>query len=76
MALSNGLRDYVFVIPEWRGKGIAKVLMTEALKLLQAKGDTRAWIEAYTHNDAVIYLYQSFGFETFKEEISLGYHLV
>jgi GNAT superfamily N-acetyltransferase len=72
MALSNGLLDYVFVIPEWRGKGIAKVLISEALKFLQERNHTQVWLEVYSHNEAAVNLYQSFRFETFKEEISLG----
>lgn len=75
MALSNGLLDYVFVIPEWRGKGIAKLLVAEALRFLQARDHLRAWLEVYSHNEAAVNLYQGFGFETFKEEISLGYLL-
>jgi len=75
MALSNGLLDYVFVMPEWRGNGIGKGLISEALKYLQKREHTQAWLEVYSHNKAAISLYQSFGFETFKEEISLGYLL-
>jgi GNAT superfamily N-acetyltransferase len=75
MALSNGLLDYVFVIPDWRRKGIAKILVAEALGFLRDQGHSNAWLEVYAHNQAAINLYQCFGFETFKEEISLGYLL-
>lgn len=75
MALSNGLLDYVFVISDWRGKGIAKILVTEALKFLHDQGHLQAWLEVFSHNQAAINLYHLFGFETFKEEISLGYLL-
>ena len=75
MALSNGLLDYIFVIPEWRSKGIAKVLIAKALKFLQERGHSQAWLEVLSHNQAAIGLYQTLGFETFKEEISLGYLL-
>ena len=75
MALSNGLLDYVFVISDWRGKGIAKILVTEALKFLYDQGHLQAWLEVFSHNQAAINLYHLFGFETFKEEISLGYLL-
>ena len=75
MALANGLLDYVFVIPEWRGKGIARALIIEALKFLQEREHSQAWLEVYSHNQAAVGLYQSLGFETFKEEISLGYLL-
>jgi ribosomal protein S18 acetylase RimI-like enzyme len=75
MALSNGLIDYVFVIPEFRGKGIAKALVSKALIYLQEHSHERAWLEVYTHNKPAVKLYQSLGFKTFKEEISLGYLL-
>lgn len=75
MVLSNGLLDYVFVIPDWRGKEIAKILIAEALAFLRDQGHSQAWLEVNTHNLAAINLYHCFGFETFKEELSLGYLL-
>jgi GNAT superfamily N-acetyltransferase len=75
MALSNGLLDYVFVIPEWRRKGIAKILVAKALDFLRSNGHSQAWLEVYSHNQAAINLYHQFGFERFKEEISLGHML-
>lgn len=76
MVLADGMLDYVFVIPERRGKGIAKVLISKALKFLQDRDHPHAWLEVYTHNETAINLYRGFGFETFKEEISLGYLLI
>jgi len=75
MALSNGLIDYVFVVPEWRGKGIAKALIMKAMNFLWQQEHSQAWLEVYSHNGPAVGLYQSLGFETFKEEISLGYML-
>ena len=75
MALSNGLLDFVFVLPEWRRKGIAKALTTAALRYLRKRNHSQAWLEVNSHNQAAIRLYQNVGFETFKEEISLGYLL-
>lgn len=72
MVLANGLLDYVFVVPAWRGQGIAKSLVSRALQFLQVRDHPQAWLEVYAHNEAAIKLYQSFGFETFKEEVSLG----
>jgi ribosomal protein S18 acetylase RimI-like enzyme len=72
MALGDGILDYVFVVPKWRGRGIAKKVVAEGLRFLQEREHKHAWLEVYSHNDAAIRLYQSFGFETFKEEVSLG----
>ena len=74
-ALSNGLLDYVFVIPGWRRQGIAKILVAEALNYLRRQSHTQAWLEVYSHNQSAINLYHLFGFEIFKEEISLGFLL-
>ena len=72
MVLSNGMLDYVFVHPEWRGKGIAKALVSRAIEFLKERDHSQAWLEVYSHNQAAVNLYQSFGFESFKKEISLG----
>jgi len=72
MALGDGMLDYVFVVPEWRGRGIAKKVVAESLRFLQAREHKQAWLEVYSHNEAAIKLYQGFWFEIFKEEISLG----
>ena len=72
MVLANSLLDYVFVLPKWRRKGLAKVLMCDALRFLNVRGHERAWLEVFSHNEAAVNLYQGLGFETFKEEISLG----
>ena len=47
----------------------------EALAFLRDQGHAQAWLEVYAHNQAALNLYHQFGFESFKEEISLGYLL-
>ncbi|WP_419715122.1 GNAT family N-acetyltransferase [Heyndrickxia oleronia] len=34
--------ENIFVLPEWRRKGIAKAVITEALKFLKNKGKSEA----------------------------------
>ncbi|MFC1997342.1 GNAT family N-acetyltransferase [Chloroflexota bacterium] len=58
MVLSNGLLDFVFVIPEWRGKGIAKDLICEGLKFLEPCGHSQAWLEVLSHNQAAVRILQ------------------
>ena len=65
----------MYTVPPWRGQGIAKTLIAEGLKFLWERGHPQAWLEVYAHNESAISLYKLFGFETFKEEISLGYLL-
>ena len=72
MALSNGLIDYVFVLPEYRRKGLASALVSKALEYLKKQNHSQAWLEVYSHNLAAVSLYQNFGFEIFQKEISLG----
>lgn len=39
---SRGATENIFVLPDWRRKGVAKAVITEALKFLKDKGKTEA----------------------------------
>ena len=51
------------VHPERRGRGIARRLLTEALKLARQKGALIAWLEVRPSNAPARALYKSFGFK-------------
>jgi GNAT superfamily N-acetyltransferase len=72
LVLSNGLLETVFTIPDWRRKGIARILVSRALQFLYKNGHQQAWLEFPTKNIGAQRLYKSFGFKVFKEEVSLG----
>ncbi|MBO4594509.1 MAG: ribosomal protein S18-alanine N-acetyltransferase [Clostridia bacterium] len=53
----------LFVSPSLRGKGIAKELLTAAIKDVREQGRTIVFLEVRTDNIPAINLYTSFGFE-------------
>jgi GNAT superfamily N-acetyltransferase len=75
MALSNGLLETVFTVPDWRRKGIARILVSHALQFLYENGHQQAWLEVLSHHLGAQRLYKSFGFKVCKEELSLGFLL-
>lgn len=59
----------MYVEPEFRGKGVGRALLTEALRLIrQLPGVERVLIDAVAGNAAAESLYESFGFVTFGRE--------
>ncbi|MGM7684515.1 GNAT family N-acetyltransferase [Cytobacillus sp. Hm23] len=55
--------ESIFVLPEWRRIGIAKSLITQALKFLQEKGKNEATLCVLGHNSKAISLYCSLGYK-------------
>jgi GNAT superfamily N-acetyltransferase len=51
------------IVPDYRGKGFGKHLMTRNLQLYQEQGVDIALLEALVQNDAAIKLYQKVGYE-------------
>jgi ribosomal protein S18 acetylase RimI-like enzyme len=64
--------EAVFVIPEWRRRGIARYLLREAMLCLQARGLACAELEMDSTNEPALALYESMGYRIYKEEVSLG----
>jgi ribosomal-protein-alanine N-acetyltransferase len=52
----------VGVVPEWRGHGLARLLVGEALNSARALGARRATLEVSVENTAARALYAGFGF--------------
>lgn len=52
----------VATVPEYRGKGVARALLTEFFRLVPDEAESIA-LEVRQSNDAAIALYRSFGFE-------------
>jgi ribosomal protein S18 acetylase RimI-like enzyme len=65
--------ENIFVLPEWRRKGVAKAFITEALKYLKEKGKSIATLCAYGDNKPAINLYKSLGYKMYSVNIELGY---
>jgi|GEM_PF-719053 ribosomal protein S18 acetylase RimI-like enzyme len=67
--------ENIFVVPEWRNKGVARLVITEALKFLRNKGKKMATLAVYGSNKPAIALYKSLGYRMFYTNIELGFDL-
>ncbi|GFZ32221.1 hypothetical protein CSC2_27470 [Clostridium zeae] len=65
--------ENIFVLPEWRRKGVAKAFITEALKYLKENGKTMATLCADGDNKPAINLYKSLGYRMHSVNIEFGY---
>ena len=57
-----GWISQVGVIPAWRGKGLARALMTETLQGFRAEGFKEAALHVNVNNPQAIHLYSQLGF--------------
>jgi ribosomal protein S18 acetylase RimI-like enzyme len=64
----TGIIEDVFVKKQWRKKGIAKFLLTNALTYLKDKGLKEAKLMVDTKNENALTLYKSVGFQVMDEE--------
>lgn len=64
----HGVIEDVFVREPWRQRGIAKFLLTKALKYLHANQLPYATLMVSTTNQSALSLYESVGFHTVQEE--------
>lgn len=65
----HGVIEDVFVREPWRKRGIAKYLLTEALRYLKSNQLQYANLMVLTTNKSALTLYESVGFYADKEEI-------
>lgn len=62
-----GYTEYIFVHPDWRGKNIARQLITLGLRHLKEHGLEEARLEVKALNQNALRLYQGLGFEVMRE---------
>jgi ribosomal protein S18 acetylase RimI-like enzyme len=67
--------ENIFVLPGWGGRGIAKYLITEALKYLKSQGKSIATLGVNGDNRKAISLYMSLGYRMFGVMLELGYDI-
>lgn len=65
--------ENIFVLPEWRRKGVAKAFITEALKHLKENGKTMATLCVDGDNKPAINLYKSLGYRMHFVNLEFGY---
>ena len=71
-----GIIEDLFVLPEWRRRGIARYLLHTALAYFQKQGIERVQLELWSANKNAWRLYQKFGFtEVDETEIALGRYI-
>jgi GNAT superfamily N-acetyltransferase len=71
----RGVIDDVFVLPEWRRRGIAKRLVGEGIRYFREQGVREVHLDVVQSNGPAISLYRSMGYVTINEEVMLGLYL-
>jgi len=67
-----GITDDVFVLPAWRGRGIAKTLIAKGLQHLHTHGYAQVILEVKQHNLPAVSVYQAMGYKIINQEVYLG----
>ena len=62
-----GYTEYIFVRQRWRGKNIARALITAGLEHLKQRGLTEAHLEVRARNEGALRLYADLGYEVMRE---------
>jgi ribosomal protein S18 acetylase RimI-like enzyme len=62
-----GFTEYIFVLPAWRGKNIARQLIIAGMQHLKEHGLGEAHLEVRAQNQNALRLYFSLGFEVLRE---------
>jgi GNAT superfamily N-acetyltransferase len=70
-----GITDDVFVLPEWRRRGIARFLVNEGLRYFWANGLAAARLEVKRGNAPAVALYRATGHTIINEEVLLGRYI-
>jgi RimJ/RimL family protein N-acetyltransferase len=52
----------MFLLPEWRGRGIGKQLLEASLSTARSAGLERIELEVFADNEAALHLYETHGF--------------
>jgi GNAT superfamily N-acetyltransferase len=69
---SCGITDDVFVLPAWRGRGIAKALIAKGLHYLHDHGYAQVMLEVKQQNLPAVSVYRAMGFKIINQEVFLG----
>jgi ribosomal protein S18 acetylase RimI-like enzyme len=69
---AGGKTEAVFVVPEWRRRGLARYLLRESMLFLRERGLAFAELEMDSENGPARALYESLGYRVCQDEVSLG----
>jgi ribosomal protein S18 acetylase RimI-like enzyme len=62
-----GHTEYIFVRPQWRGRGLAGAMICEGMIYLKDHGKAQARLEVRAVNETALRLYQKLGFQVISE---------
>ena len=67
-----GATEWVFVLPQWRRRGIARYLLQEGLAYLREHRLDYAELQVFSDNRQALGLYEAVGYRLYRETLSLG----
>jgi ribosomal protein S18 acetylase RimI-like enzyme len=62
-----GYTEYIFTRPAWRGRGIARAMITEAMHYLKEHGKQAAKLEVLALNEGALGVYRGLGYQVLSE---------
>ena len=62
-----GYTEYIFVCPQWRGKGLASAMIARSLTFLKENGIQYAQLQVSTNNREALTLYEQLGYSVVQE---------
>ena len=69
---SYGITDDVFVLPAWRGRGVAKALIARGLEYIHDHGIAQVILEVKQTNSPAVSVYKAMGYTIINQEVYLG----
>ncbi|OAB39540.1 GNAT family N-acetyltransferase [Paenibacillus glacialis] len=65
----SAFTEQIFVLPDWRRKGLAKHLISRGLEYLAGKEMNEAHLELRANNEHALHMYKTLGYKVTKSEI-------
>ncbi len=69
---AHAVTEDVFVVPQWRRKGLARYIIGEGMRYLAQNGKSAANLEVKESNQPAVRLYRSLGYRVVNTELQLG----
>ncbi len=65
----TGCVDQIYLVPEFRGRGIGRRLMLFAEEFFRSRGASKARLQVTTSNAAAVHLYESLGYTVIRYDM-------
>ncbi|AHV97198.1 GNAT family N-acetyltransferase [Paenibacillus sabinae] len=66
--INRAYTEQIFVMPKWRGKGLATALISRGMSYLAGKGMDESQLELRATNENALNLYKKLGYKVTKSE--------